>query len=212
MDWTPEKIEKWLTPAPRLSPVMERWQALGFHTLLDRGCGPGRHAMLFARSGFSVTGIDQSAEALGYLRAWAQRDRVSVAAVQGDIFSLPFPDASFDCVVDYHASFHTDTAGYLQGVRALRRVLRPGGEAYVTVKSKRDSRFSEAPAEAHTDSFTLLHADGAPHFYAEETELVTLFPGFTFVTPPVEIREPGVASPEERIHYHILLRRDSTNG
>ncbi len=30
-------------------------------SVLDVGCGPGRHAVAFARRGFSVTGVDRSA-------------------------------------------------------------------------------------------------------------------------------------------------------
>ena len=207
MGWDPEKIEKWLTPAPQLHAILERWMSQGFQTLLDRGCGPGRHTVFFARSGFRVTGLDRSEDALAYLRAWADRESLPVETVKGDIFSLPFPDGAFDCVVDFHASFHTDTAGYLHGIEELHRVLRPGGEAYLTVKSKADSRFQDAPPEDHTDGFTLIHPDGAPHFYADRQELPELFRGFTFLQPAEEVREPGKATPEERIHYHLLLRR-----
>ena len=206
-NWPDEKIAKWLTPDPRLTPVLARWRELGFHTLLDRGCGPGRHAMFFARNGFRVTALDRSPEALAYLRAWAAKEQLPVTTVQGDIFTLLFPDNSFDCVIDYHASFHTDTTGYLQGIRELRRVLRPGGEVYLTVKSKSDVQFREAVEADHLDRFTLHHPDGAPHFYAAESELTELFPGFSFVTPPVEIREPGKSNPRERVHYHLLLRK-----
>ena len=208
MDWNPEKIEKWLSPAPQLVSVRERWLRQGFQTLLDRGCGPGRHAVYFARAGFRVTGLDRSEKALAYLRSWAAEEKLPVTAVAGDIFSLPFPDGAFDCVLDFHASFHTDTEGYLRGVAELRRVLLPGGEVYLTVKSKADSRFRSAPPDAHADGFTLLHSDGAPHFYADQAELPGLFPGFTFLRPAVEVREPGKSSPEERIHYHLLLRRE----
>ena len=207
MDWNPEKIEKWRTPAPQLAAVRERWRAQGFHTLLDRGCGPGRHAVFFARAGFRVTGLDRSETALCYLREWAALEGLPVTAAAGDIFSLPYPDGAFDCVVDYHASFHTDTAGYLHGVDELHRVLRPGGEVYLTIKSKADRRFQSAPPEAHEDGFTLLHSDGAPHFYVNRTELPGLFPGFAFLRSAEEIREPGKSSPEEQIHYHLLLRR-----
>ena len=87
-------------------------------------------------------------------------------------------------------------------------MLRPGGEVYLTVKSKADKRFRSAPSDAHADGFTLLHTDGAPHFYADQAELPGLFPGFTFLRPAVEVRVPGKSSPEERIHYHLLLRRE----
>ena len=198
--WTDEKIAKWLTPVPILESLRDRWLQSGFSTMLDRGCGPGRHSIYFASAGFSVSAIDQSSEALEYLTKWAEREQLTIDLRQGDILDLPYPDNTFDCVLDYHASFHTATAGYKQGIQELWRALRPGGEAYITIKSKHDMKFFVS--KERIDQFTILQ-EGKPHFYVAESEIVPLYDQFSLVAPVVEIQEP-----EGRIHYHILIRRD----
>lgn len=204
-NWDREKTARWLTPAPEMDYLAERWRGKGFHTLLDSGCGPGRHAVYFAKKGFCVTGLDQSPEALAYLTQWARREDLAVKAQQGDLFHLPFPADSFDCIVDYNASYHTDTAGYKQAVAELHRVLRPGGEVFLTLLSQRDAKYQQADAAEKLDRFTLRHAGGTPHFYAGREDLEEIFRGFTLALPPREVIAPGLDNPTESIHFHLLL-------
>lgn len=207
-NWDAQKTARWLTPAPEMAYLAERWRELGFRTLLDNGCGPGRHAVYFAKKGFSVTGLDQSPEALQYLTDWADREAVPVTAVQGDLFHLPFGDGNFDCLVDYNASYHTDTAGYRQAVAELKRVLKPGGEVFLTLLSQRDVQYQNASPEEKLDRFTLRHAGGTPHLYADRADLETIFAGFSFALPPREVIAPGLDNPVERVHFHLLLRKN----
>ncbi len=209
MGWNTEKIQRWLEPEPEMEALARRWRDRGFTRLLDRGCGPGRHAMYFARQGFAVTGMDRSEEALSYLRKWAAGENLPVTTVAGNFRETPFADGCFDCVIDYHASFHTDTAGYFQAVRELWRLLRPGGEAYLTLKSQNDARFHSAGPEAHTDRFTLIHPDGVPHFYAAREDLESLFRGFSLAEPVREVSAPGKESSAESVHFHLLLRKEA---
>ena len=137
-NWTAEKTAQWLQPAIEAPYLALRWHQQGFHDFLDNGCGPGRHAMFFAARGFGVTALDQSEQALDYLQNWAKQDGLSVNPVKGDLFQMPFAPDSFDCIMDYNASYHTDTAGYRQAIAQMRRVLRPGGEVYLTLLSQND--------------------------------------------------------------------------
>lgn len=207
-NWNQEKTARWLTPAPEMAYLAERWREKGFQSLLDSGCGPGRHAMYFAKKGFAVTALDQSSEALEYLTAWANREQTLVTARQGDLFHLPFPADSFDCIVDYNASYHTDTAGYRQAVAELHRVLRPGGEVFLTLLSRRDARYQQAGASEKLDRFTLRHDGGTPHFYAGREDLETIFRGFHLALPPREVIAPGLDNPTESIHFHLMLCKD----
>ena len=207
-DWNEEKTKQWLEPAIEAYYLAHRWKQAGFCHLLDNGCGPGRHAIYFASQGMSATGLDQSPEALAYLSAWAQEQGLQVQAVEGSLFQLPFPDASFDCVMDYNASYHTDTEGYRQALSELRRVLRPGGEVYMTLLSQNDPGFAAAPPEAHADRFTLIHAGGTPHFYGRAEDFDELFAGFSMALPPREIRTQGPGSSKESVHYHLLLKKE----
>jgi len=97
-------------------------------SVLDAGCGSGRY-MLHAldRGAGPVTGVDLSVEMLE--RAGreldARRRGSEVELVQGDMESLPVPDAFADLTICGLAIGHLDR---LQPALAeLRRATRPGG-------------------------------------------------------------------------------------
>lgn len=210
-NWEQEKIARWLEPAMEMPWLALRWKSLGFRELLDSGCGPGRHAMFFAKQGFSATGLDKSQMALDHLTDWAAREHVTVSAVLGDLGGMPFADNTFDCVVDYNASYHTDTAGYFRAVRELKRVLKPGGEVFLTLLSRRDDWYQNAVPEDKLDRFTLCHAGGTPHFYGAKEDFAEIFEGFSLIIPSREVIAPGIDNSLERIHFQLLLRKDEAS-
>lgn len=89
-------------------------------TLLDVGCGTGYFTRRFARDArLRVTGLDPNREWLDYARAHGSPNETYVT---GDARELPFPDASFDCVVSITAlCFIQDQRRALQ---ELTRVTR----------------------------------------------------------------------------------------
>jgi SAM-dependent methyltransferase len=101
--------------------------------VLEVGCGPGRLAILLARGGVDVTGVDLDPEMIERARANAH------AAVDGDggrptfmvadAASLPFPDGSFDLAVSTLSMHHWADA--TKGLDEVARVLRPDGRALV---------------------------------------------------------------------------------
>src|SRR4026208_2572329 len=70
-------------------------------SVLDLGCGNGRHAMYFARQGFNAAGIDVSAQAIAWAKDWADREHLKIDFRVGDIENLPFADGSFDVAVSH---------------------------------------------------------------------------------------------------------------
>jgi len=92
--------------------------------LLDVGCGTGHNLALIEQLGFSCFGIDISETAIARLRMNTERPDAFVA---GSVTDLPWPDASFDLIVDIgclHCLQAKEIAPY---VREIRRVLAPGG-------------------------------------------------------------------------------------
>ncbi|MGE5246406.1 MAG: class I SAM-dependent methyltransferase [Betaproteobacteria bacterium] len=75
--------------------------------VLDVGTGTGRAALLLAREGGEVTGIDASAEMLAVARARAAAEQVAVAFDVGDAHALPFADRAFDAAVSLRVLMHT---------------------------------------------------------------------------------------------------------
>lgn len=205
-DWNEEKTARWLEPAVEIPWLAWRWKNAGFKEVLDNGCGPGRHAMYFAKEGLSATGMDKSDQARNYLTAWAKEENLPVAVVEGDILRMPFQNESFDCVLDYNASYHMCAEDFYRAIGEIRRVLKKGGELYMTLLSQNDVKFIHAPEEDHLDEFTLSHAGSTPHFYGKKESLGEIFAGFE----PINIREinaSAIDSGEERVHFHLLLRK-----
>ena len=76
-------------------------------TVLDVGTGTGRVAILLAKSGAIVTGVDASSEMLTVARERAQAERADVRFLAGDAHALDFPDRSFDLAVSSRVLMHT---------------------------------------------------------------------------------------------------------
>jgi SAM-dependent methyltransferase len=143
------------TYAPRMDEERTEREARGAAALagvgpggdvLDAPCGYGRHALVLARDGHRVTGVDRSPVLLEEARR-ASGGAAWPRWVQGDLREpLPFADASFDAVLNLFSSFvgYYDAAADTRFVAEARRVLRPGGR-FVLETMSRDrlmSRFS----------------------------------------------------------------------
>jgi len=64
-------------------------------TILDVGCGTGRHALELARRGYQVVGLDLSESLLAQGRKAAQAENLDVTFIAGDARALDF-EAQFD--------------------------------------------------------------------------------------------------------------------
>ena len=74
--------------------------------VLDVGTGTGRAALLLAREGAAVVGVDASDEMLGIARRRATEEGASVSFARGDAHALDFPDRSFDVAVSLRVLMH----------------------------------------------------------------------------------------------------------
>ncbi len=203
--WDRAKAQKWLEPCLESDYLARRWQEKGFRTCLDHGCGPGRHAIFLARRGFRVTGFDQSETALDYLRQWAAQDGLAVETARGDMAALPLAEGGFDCAVCYNVIYHAAPAAMAQALAELGRVLRPGGELFITLLSKRAPAYENRPAgEGDT-----LWENGVPHTYLDYAELTALLADqWKFAVPPREIFAPGIEAPDKwNCHWFLVLER-----
>jgi SAM-dependent methyltransferase len=107
--------------------------------VLDLGCGGGRHAFELYRRGARVVACDLShpelVEVDKMFRAMAAAGEApsgaSAQVAQGNVLSLPFPDASFDAVIisEVLEHVHEDQAAMAE----IARIVRPGGRVAVTV-------------------------------------------------------------------------------
>jgi ubiquinone/menaquinone biosynthesis C-methylase UbiE len=99
-------------------------------SVLDLGCGTGRHALRLAAGGARVTGVDFSSGMLAQARA--KPGAADVEWVVHDLAaSLPFEDGRFDCVLSALVLDHVrDVDSFF---REAARVCRRGGRIVFTV-------------------------------------------------------------------------------
>lgn len=99
--------------------------------VLDAGCGPGRHALEFARRGFEVVGVDHSPDFVAQARGYAASSGLDGRAefVRADVRHLAYVQ-EFDAVVCLcQGGFGLLGGGDDEGraLASLAAALRPGG-------------------------------------------------------------------------------------
>ncbi|MCK0176173.1 class I SAM-dependent methyltransferase [Mycolicibacterium sp. F2034L] len=107
--------------------------------VIDVGCGAGRHTFEAYRRGADVIGFDQNVSDLNdvdeILQAMKEQGEVPASAkaeaVKGDALDLPYPDATFDCVIASEILEHVPQDD--EAIAELVRVLKPGGRLAITV-------------------------------------------------------------------------------
>ena len=128
--------------------LVEQAAPAGGMRILDLGCGTGTLAIELARraSGAEVVGLDVDPRILALARTKAQRASVDVEWIVGSAVDPPFPAAAFDRVTSTLMLHHLTTDEKERTFRALRRVLRPGGELHVADFSRPHNAYTRIAA------------------------------------------------------------------
>ena len=93
--------------------------------LLDVGCGSGQLALIAAKDGLEVTGVDIASNLVERARARAQAEGLRARFEEADVEALPFEDASFDVVVSLIGAMFAPRPELV--AKELLRVCNPGG-------------------------------------------------------------------------------------
>lgn len=125
-------------------------------TVLDLCCGPGRHAVEFARAGLAVTGVDRSPFLLERARERASSAGASVEWVMEDVRRFRRPGA-FDLACSIFTSFgyFPDEEDDLRVLRNVHESLRDGGAFVMELIGK------ERLARTWKDSLCMDFENGA---------------------------------------------------
>jgi ubiquinone/menaquinone biosynthesis C-methylase UbiE len=93
--------------------------------LLDVACGSGQLALMAAKDGIEVTGVDIAGNLVERARARAQAEGLKVRFQEADAEALPFDDASFDVVASLIGAMFAPRPELV--AHELLRVCIPGG-------------------------------------------------------------------------------------
>jgi ubiquinone/menaquinone biosynthesis C-methylase UbiE len=104
--------------------------------VLDLGCGWGRVLKPVSDRGAIAIGIDLSGNMLKLARRHLAKNGHKPLLLQGDGTMLPFKDGSFDLVYSLLVLQHLSKENGKLVFEEIRRVLRPGGTAYIRVPGR----------------------------------------------------------------------------
>lgn len=156
---------------------------------LDVACGPGTVVTAFASHVRAAVGLDATNAMLEQARRRAaQRHLVNVAWHQGNVYSLPFTDASFDVVSCRFAFHHFEEPP--RAFAEMVRVCRPGGRIVLC-----DGLASDDARKAAAFNRMERHRDPSTVEFRPLSYLVALFTA------------AGLPAPEARF-YQVPAERD----
>jgi len=128
----------WSIFREELETLVQRWQR---GSLLNVGCAHGPDFLPF-RQDFALYGVDFSSRMLEFARRYSRKFNFTANFVLANVSCLPFADAAFDWAISIATYHHIRGKGERQAALSeLRRVLRPGGEAFITVWNRWQPRF-----------------------------------------------------------------------
>lgn len=151
---------------------------------LEVGCGAGNNLWFAAASGFEVFGLDISPTAIEYARKRLHTlGYMCVDLRVGDLTSLPWPDDSFDIVLDRGALTQNNYKRIRTALKEITRVLRPNG-TFLTYTlyglGHSDRKYGTEVSENTFDHFTggYFANVGLTSFF-DESSISILFSGFS---------------------------------
>jgi len=144
--------------------LIERLRPIDGSTVLDLGCGTGRHARQLASRRLRVLGLDLSGNSIGQARLNEQ----SNLRFQQQDMRLPFGVDAFDYIVNLFTSFgyFEDPADHLTVVRNIARALKRGGRVvldYMNVCHAEQHLVPEEQVERNGVAYRISRSTNADH-------------------------------------------------
>ena len=98
--------------------------------VIDIGCGWGRDAQLFIKSGYNYLGIDLSQKMIEQ----AKRLTPNAQFLKMNMYSLDLPNHHFDGIWAVASLLHIPKKNLEEALKEIRRIVKPGGIGFFTMK------------------------------------------------------------------------------
>jgi len=117
--------------------LVDRWKK---GTILDLGCGNGRNMPHF-KDNFKLIGIDYSKEMIENAKVFAKKNSINADFLVNDVRRLPFDKDSINYSIAIAVYHHLNPDELGKALKELHRILKPEGEAFITVWNKMQKKF-----------------------------------------------------------------------
>ena len=174
-------------------------------TVLDLGCGTGRHTAYLLEEGFQIYGGDSSEAALEL--AMATLPAVNFETC--NMTSLPYEAGFFDAVICNHVIQHGTRAEIKVAISEIGRILRKGGLLFlVAISTKHPKYLTGTEIEPNTRINTDSVDGDLPHHFFTEKELRALFSKQFKIVKAVHFEAPSeLDANKETAAWKMYARR-----
>ena len=185
-------------PSKTVSYAIKIFREYNIQKILVPGSGYGRNTESFARSGFSVFGLEISTIAYRMAVQSSKQKGLTINYSIGDLLNMVYSDEAFEGVYCFNTLHLFLKKDRMRIVEETFRVLQPNGLAIFTVFSEKDPSFG-AGEEVEPNTFESRR--GRPAHYFTEDDLTNHFTSFKILHNKAvfeeENHDPGP-------HIHVL--------
>lgn len=172
-------------PRPQVIQFTDHLKEHGLISILDLGCGTGRHVIHMAQKGLRVSGLDNALTGLKLAKEWLDREQCTADLVLSDMrHSLPFESNSFDAVLSTQVIHHARLATVLKIAGEIERIVRTDGMIMISVPT-RTAIAEDSPAHDEIEPNTFVPTSGSekglPHHLFSPDEFRAIFPQFQVI-------------------------------
>jgi SAM-dependent methyltransferase len=171
-----------LEPRPLIVKFTTALLAHGLRSILDLGCGTGRHVVHMAQKGLQVIGLDNAPTALKLAGEWLKEKELAADFVLSDMRNpLPFADQSFDAVLSTQVIHHARLNTVIEIAKEIDRITRIHGRILISVPMRKAVlKDSQKLLEIEPNTFVPATGSekGLPHHLFSPDEFRNIFPRF----------------------------------
>ena len=144
--------------APFVVEALPSFKRCNVKSVLDLGCGAGRHCVYLAKNGFDVVGVDVSESALRMANEWVRKERLTnVSFIRATMTNLPFSGSRFDAVISVSVIHHAIKKDIVKTIDEVYRALKKNGVFLTNLVSVKDPRYGTGQ-KVENNTFRILEA------------------------------------------------------
>lgn len=193
------------------------------YSILDVGCGVGRHVIYLGARGFRMAGVDISPSGVKITQEACALRHLEFDGRVSDMTALPWLDMTFDAALSTSVIAHHRRADIVKTINEIWRILKPGGLLLVDFLHKdtlsyqrvRNQAAAGEISEVEPDTFVDESpqpnlADDAflPHHYSDKAEVHDFLYSFDIIRLWADLPDrPAEGGPGMRGYWVVQARK-----
>ena len=182
-------------------------------TILDLGCGAGRHLKFLAENGFECYGVDYSENGVKASELLLLEHKLKANLQVASAHKLPFESDFFDGILCYGILLYNPKEVIEEAIKEMYRVLKKGSKVYLHLRGTEDYRFVngeklneyEAIVKETNPNRPAYGENGMKMYFVDEKEIKRMFVDFKITINHHKLYFDNYASNDD--NFFIILEK-----